>query len=193
MAQGPASRLDRRTWALAALGALADGGLASVAVEPLARALGTTKGSFYWHFADRRALLVAALELYEQEGTEEVIADLGRQPESGDQLASLFAVVFRDEGGDPVYHALLANTSDPDVAPVLQRITARRLDYLVQAMRQAGHPKTEAHHRGVLAYTTWLGLVQTERALGGRLFPSGHERDRYLSFLRDIVLNPNAG
>lgn len=173
---------------MAALRALAAGGPAAVAVEPLARALGATKGSFYWHFPDRRALLLAALELYEAEGTEAVIADLEALPASSDQLGQLFALVFRDEGGDPVYHALLAAASDPDIAPVLRRITRRRVGYLVQAMAGAGVSPSDAHHRAVLAYTSWLGLVQAERAAGGRLFPSLSARKRYLDFLRDLVL-----
>ncbi len=184
------TRLDRRTWALAALEALADGGPSAVAVEPLAKKLGATKGSFYWHFPDRRSLLVAALELYEQEGTESVIGSLRHQPGSHDQLDSLFDLVFRDEGGDPVYHALLANASEPSVAAVLRRITTRRLDYLTQAMTEPGqHSPVEAHQRAVLAYTTWLGLIQTERAVGGKLFPSKQARARYLNFLRTIILS----
>ena len=161
-----------------------------MAVEPLARTLGTTKGSFYWHFPDRRTLLQAALELYEREGTEGVISELQRGPGPVDQLDRLFALVFRDEGGDPVYHALLAAASDPDVAPVLRRITARRVEYLVQAMTAVGVPTAEAHDRAVLAYTSWLGLVQAERAVGGRLFPSLSARRRYLAFLREAILPP---
>lgn len=190
MPQAPSSRrgLDRRVWALAALAALAEGGLAAVAVEPLARRLGATKGSFYWHFPDRQALLIAALALYEQEGTDSVIGTLREQPSSDEQLRSLFAMVFRDEGGDPVYNALLANARDPTVGPVLQRITAGRLDYLVGAMAAVGHSRAEARHRAVLAYTTWLGLVQTERAVAGRLFESEQDRGRYLDFVEDILL-----
>lgn len=192
MTQGPSPRrgLDRRAWALAALAALAEGGLAAVAVEPLARRLGATKGSFYWHFPDRQGLLVAALALYEQEGTDGVIATLRKQPSSDEQLRSLFALAFRDEGGDPIYDALLANARDPTVGPVLQRITARRLDYLVEAMAAVGQPRAEARHRAVLAYTAWLGLVQTERAVGGRLFDSEQDRGRYLAFVEDILLGP---
>ncbi len=192
MAQGPSSRhrLDRRAWALAALEALSDGGLSAVAVEPLARKLGATKGSFYWHFPDRRALLVAALDLYEQEGTEAVITTLRRQRQPRDQLDALFELVFRDEGGDPVYHALLANASEQSVAPVLARITTRRLEYLAQAMTEVGYRPADAHQRAVLAYTTWLGLIQTERAVGGRVFVSKQARARYLSFLRTVTFAP---
>ena len=53
--------LDAGAWTDAALEALAGGGIAAVRVEPLAKTLGVTKGSFYWHFADRRALLDAML------------------------------------------------------------------------------------------------------------------------------------
>lgn len=192
MAQAPASRprLDRRAWAAAALEAFASGGPFSVAVEPLARKLGVTKGSFYWHFPDRRSLLEAALELYEQEGTESVIATLRQQPRFHDQLDNLFTLVFREEGGDPVYHALLANAAEPSVAPVLKRITIRRLDYLAQAMTEIDYPPAEAHRRAVLAYTTWLGLIQTERAVGGRLFSSERARADYLAFLRTAVFSP---
>ena len=53
----PRQRLSREAWAAAGLRALTDGGVAAVAVEPLAASLGTTKGSFYWHFSDREELV----------------------------------------------------------------------------------------------------------------------------------------
>lgn len=183
-------RLDRRRWAEAGLQALAEGGPDAVAVEPVARRLGATKGSFYWHFGDRQELLAGALELYEQVATDQVIAELGQLPDPKDQLARIFARVFAVEGGDPVYHSLLAHAEDPLIAPTLQRITRRRLEYLTTAMTSAGYPPPEATHRAVLAYTTWLGLVQSERAAGGRLFRSKAGRERYLTFLYAVILGP---
>lgn len=52
-------RLDRRAWIAAAFGELATHGWDGVRVEPIAAMLGVTKGSFYWHFADRDALIAA--------------------------------------------------------------------------------------------------------------------------------------
>src|SRR3954447_10135934 len=69
----PEARLAAADWETAALDALADSGLAGVAIEPLARRLGVTKGSFYWHFADREALLVAALARWETGHTDRII------------------------------------------------------------------------------------------------------------------------
>src|SRR3546814_7480606 len=58
-------RLSAEDWAQAALDLIAEHGVAAVAVEPLARRLGVTKGSFYWHFQSRDALLQAALARWE--------------------------------------------------------------------------------------------------------------------------------
>ena len=70
------SRLSRDDWTAAALRALAAGGLAAVAIEPLAAALGATKGSGYWHFANRAALVSATLERWEHDNTAAVIAQV---------------------------------------------------------------------------------------------------------------------
>lgn len=46
------TRLSAEDWLRAGLAALADTGPDALKAEPLARTLGTTKGSFYWHFKD---------------------------------------------------------------------------------------------------------------------------------------------
>ena len=86
--QARAAGSPREDWAAAALAAIADGGLAAVAVEPLAARLGTTKGSFYWHFANRDALLAAALALWEETTTTDV-ARPGRGPRRPDPAVRL--------------------------------------------------------------------------------------------------------
>ncbi|HUF50410.1 MAG TPA: TetR family transcriptional regulator, partial [Longimicrobiales bacterium] len=55
----------REEWLAAAAAALTRGGVEAVKVEALARDLAITKGSFYWHFADRPALLASVLDQWE--------------------------------------------------------------------------------------------------------------------------------
>ncbi|MBM7092942.1 helix-turn-helix transcriptional regulator, partial [Streptomyces sp. S12] len=74
-------RLSADDWAQAALDLIAEQGVAAVAVEPLARRLGVTKGSFYWHFPSRDALLVAALERWEKVEQETVFGQLEPIPD----------------------------------------------------------------------------------------------------------------
>ena len=65
-------RLTRSDWERAALQAIAESGMNAVAVEPLARRLGVTKGSFYWHFANREALMAAAITRWERDQLEDL-------------------------------------------------------------------------------------------------------------------------
>src|SRR5215210_963058 len=94
MPVGKRESLTAADWTEAALAALARGGLAAVAVEPLAKELGATKGSFYWHFADRNELLVSTLELWERRDTDRVIGAIGETDDVGIRLGNLLHVAF---------------------------------------------------------------------------------------------------
>ena len=67
-------RLTAQDWELGALDMIADLGLAAVAVEPLAKRLGVTKGSFYWHFSSRDALIEATLKRWGEDDSSDVIS-----------------------------------------------------------------------------------------------------------------------
>jgi len=96
---GRAGSLTAEDWVRAALRALAKGGVGAVAVEPLAQQLGVTKGSFYWHFPTRDALLSAALEHWEKESTEAVIVAVDTIADPRDRLMRLGAAVGGGGGG----------------------------------------------------------------------------------------------
>src|SRR5215217_5141721 len=99
-----AGALKAEVWVGAARAAMAEGGIDAVAVEPLARRLGVTKGSFYWHFKDRRALLEATLEGWEEESTEARISASRRISDRRERLIRLGEEVFGDaplDGDEP--------------------------------------------------------------------------------------------
>ncbi len=83
----PRPQTGRETWVRAAMQTLADAGLDGVKVETLARELGVTKGSFYWHFKDRRALLDAMLESWRDGRIEDIRSRTRAAP--GQEIAQL--------------------------------------------------------------------------------------------------------
>lgn len=62
-----ASPLQPDDWIRAAFARLAAEGIESVRIELLARDLGVSKGSFYWHFQDREELLAKMFERWEKD------------------------------------------------------------------------------------------------------------------------------
>src|SRR3970040_1299384 len=103
MKQERNARLSAEDWAQAALDLIAEQGVAAVAVEPLARRLGVTKGSFYWHFPSRDALLVAALERWEKVEQETVFGKLEAIADPGQRLRALFALVAHEFKSHVIY------------------------------------------------------------------------------------------
>ena len=153
-------RLSAEDWAQEALDQIAEQGVASVAVEPLARRLGVTKGSFYWHFPSRDALLQAALERWETVEQEEIFGSLERVPDPRDRLRALFQVVAHEVKSHIIYSELLKALDHPAVSPVIGRVSERRLEYLTASFRQAGLGRIEAQHRARLAYAAYVGFLQ---------------------------------
>ncbi len=154
------SRLSADDWARAALDVIAEEGVAAVAVEPLARSLGVTKGSFYWHFPSRDALLQAALESWEQGELEDVFAQLEAITDPRQRMRELFRKVAHEVRSHVIYSELLKALDHPIVQPVMQRVSKRRLDYLTLAFRQVGMVRSQAQHRAHLTYAAYVGFLQ---------------------------------
>ncbi len=157
---GVKKRRTKDDWTEVALKALAEGGVSAVAVEPLAARIGATKGSAYWHFPNREALLKATLERWEREHTEAVIDLVEARETPLDKLRTLFRYVLEDPESSAIELAMLAAKDDPAVAPVLARVTERRIAYLEELFAALGFAADTAHHRAVLAYSVYLGQAQ---------------------------------
>ena len=193
MARGKSESLSAGDWTQAALDALARGGLAAVAVEPLAKQLGTTKGSFYWHFADRNALIAAALDRWETRDTDLVIAAVERSGDATTRLRDLLRLAFTAAGGgaEPgtrsVELALQANAGHPLVAATLRRVSERRLTYLTTLFTELGLSSARARDRALLAYSAFLGHAQLAHATP-ELLPQGRAFATHVGRVVDALL-----
>jgi AcrR family transcriptional regulator len=159
-------RLSAADWERAALDVIAEQGLAAVAVEPLARRLGVTKGSFYWHFPTRDALIEAALRRWEQGDAEALLAQIEQIAEPRQRLEALFRRTSREMRSHVIYAAMLSALDHVAVKPVMQRLSQRRIQYLAIGYRALGLGRRDANHRARLAYAAYVGMLQLMMQLG---------------------------
>ncbi|RKT54799.1 TetR family transcriptional regulator [Saccharothrix australiensis] len=149
---------------MAALRALARGGVAAVAVDVLAGELGITRGSFYWHFKDREALLVAAVELWEQRTTDDLIARLATVDDPRDKLREGFRSALGAEAVAGLEPSLLAHVDHPVITPVVERVIERRIAFLAEVYAELGLTPAVARRQAVVAYAAYLGWADLRRS-----------------------------
>ena len=159
----PAAPLSREAWVKAATNLIALEGVQAVAVEPLALALGVTKGSFYWHFRNRDELIQAALEAWEQDQSADVVTRYGGIVDPRRRLRVLLFAAFEDVANGKFFAALAVSSGDPRVQPYLRRATERRLAFGVEAFQALGLAEDEARQRALLAYAAYAGYFQLLR------------------------------
>ena len=176
-------------WIRAAAGRLVRDGIGAVAIEALARDLGVTKGSFYWHFRDRPALLEALLADWARRSTEPLLERLRRAGEDpAARLGKLAATVAGEGAGalDPSIRAWALH--DRVAAEILRRVDEARLAFIAGEFRALGFAPQAAWTRARLFYLHLLGehaLAFDEMSLAQRLA----EAERVLDLL-SIPLAP---
>lgn len=151
-------RLNKDHWIEAGLLVLARSGIEAVRVERLAEELRVTKGSFYWHFKDRGALLTAMLEAWAAKSTGEIIAraDEGGAPAA--RLKRLFEIVVQGDGRlDRAIRSWAAQNET--AAEAARRVDARRFGYLKALFLGLGFAEDVALARARLVYQAYVGQI----------------------------------
>ncbi len=190
--------LTAEDWLRAAIAASAEKGVGAIAVEPLAKKLGVTKGSFYWHFKNRLALLEAVLAKWEEACTEAIIASAERIAEPRARLLQLFddALTEAPPSGASSWAALYSRAfeqalsdaaEDPVVKPFVRRVAERRVDYAEACYGALGFAPDEAQQRALLAYAAYSGTMRLMREVPSRM-PRGEAYARYREHLKRTLI-----
>ena len=159
-------RLTADDWLQAGLQALASSGPEALKAEPLARALETTKGSFYWHFDDVPGYRQALLEFWH-----DLTGNLPAAPsEKSEAVAQLRSMMQDGFGGDPATEAAMRSwaTTDPSAAEKLARLDRVRLDHLAKILRELGVTNPDIA-RTLYAAKVGMGLLAEDVADGTAL------------------------
>ena len=159
MDQVPApTRTPRSAWIDEGLRALAAGGPDAVRIEPLAQTLGVTRGGFYWHFKDRRALLNEMLDTWERRSTDEVLERV--ESEGGDPRSKVRRAGMLTFSRDLLPIDLAVRDwarRDRAVARRLRRVDNRRIEYLRSLIGTFISDPADVEARSMLAFSLAIG------------------------------------
>jgi AcrR family transcriptional regulator len=155
------TRTPRTSWIEEGLRALGVGGPDAVRVETLAQALGVTKGGFYWHFDDRRALLEEMLDAWERVMIDEAIERVeGEGGDARDKLARLFALASSREARGLMKIELAVRDwarRDKAVARRLRRVDNRRMEYMRSLFSAFCRDQDDVEVRCLLVASLFIG------------------------------------
>jgi AcrR family transcriptional regulator len=161
--------LSVEAWCKAALNLIVREGVQALAVEPMTRALGVTKGSFYWHFENRDALVRETLKRWELDQTRDLFARFGGIEDPHARLRILMFAAFEDIENGLFFAALSSSSEDPRVQPYLQRVSEQRLDYVTGSFQALGLDPGEARRKALAAYASYVGYFHLLRAIPDRV------------------------
>jgi AcrR family transcriptional regulator len=157
-----ADQLSATDWLDQGLKVLAESGFTALKAEPLAKAMGVSRGSFYWHFADIGAFHAAILKHWREVAAEQIIADVEATSDNPVQL-----LLRRAFGGRLTLENAVRSwaTLDPLARSAVQAIDRRRLSYVESMLRGSGLSPSAARARAQILYWAFLGFALSDQPL----------------------------
>lgn len=177
-------RLQRSDWIAAARDALLIAGYSTIKIDALARTLAVTRGSFYWHFANRAELLDSLISDWETNNSAAIFEALKTPGQPVERLRALGRVWLDENGYSPAYDSAVRDWArvSPKVQEAVKRVDNARIASFEELFVAAGYQPTEAFIRARITYFHQVGYyamgVQEPTSL----------RDDYLELYISVLL-----
>lgn len=157
-------QLSAKDWLDQGLKVLAKKGFTALKAEPMAKAMGVSRGSFYWHFTDIGAFHTELLSRWREVAAEQVITGVEAAANDQPPLAVLLRRTFA--GRRALEKAVRSwAASDAGARNAVQAIDRRRLDYVANLIAAEGLTLEAAQARAQILYWAFLGFALSDRAL----------------------------
>jgi AcrR family transcriptional regulator len=159
-----ADQLSATDWLDQGLRTLVKSGFTALKAEPLAKAMGVSRGSFYWHFADIGAFHAAILAHWRDVAVEQIITDVEAVSPARDALPALLRRAF---GSRPPLESAMRSwaTHDDRVRTAVAAVDRRRVAYVESLLKNSGLSAEVARARAQIFYWAFLGFALSDKPL----------------------------
>jgi AcrR family transcriptional regulator len=157
------AQLTVQDWLDHGLKALAAKGAGALKAEPLAKSLGVSRGSFYWHFVDIAVFRTAILAHWREVSAERVIADLEAAAREDPLLLLLRRTFSRRQTLEKAVRSWA--TFDAEARTAVEAVDRRRVDYIERRLRASGLAAEVAQARAQVLYWAFVGYALSDKPL----------------------------
>ena len=148
MVKKSSKRLSREQWLSNALEILSKEGNAKLRIETVTKALGVTKGSFYWHFKDRADFVRRIADYWARYSTEQVIEVINKsQGTASERLFDIMNFLYRKDHGKYDVSMRAWAAQEPEVARIVKKVDARRFSFVRALFIELGFKGQELEMR----------------------------------------------
>lgn len=154
-------KLTKEEWLSAGLTILTEQGPDSLKVDVLCKYQGVTKGSFYHHFSNRLDYIQQLLAFWQQQNTQDIIAQVEHIEALPQRSAALDAITLAAETGPEKAFRAWAQT-DTTVAKFVQQVDEQRIEYLQLIIAPQLPDSKGANLIAKLAYAHFIGAQQLD-------------------------------
>lgn len=174
-------RVSAADWIEAAMRLLAREGVDAIRIDRLCADLEVTKGSFYWHFPNREALISAIARDWASrrpQSTFEAIRSLKAAPR--EKLYRLFDLYWRDDivRFDRAMRAWAL--SEPAIRKAVIATDREMLAFVAGLLGDIGYTKDDAHMRAATIFFTGIGMSAAPHLVAR---DNNGERERWLNMI----------
>ncbi len=155
-------KLSRDTWLDGAAAAITEGGFENVRVLTLAKRLGVTRGSFYWHFKDHAELVASFLDRWRDRR----LGELAYLRKSGEDGKSELRRIFRMVLSEPARATRQMRVElavrdfarrDTHAAKIVAEVDRGRIEHCAALLQESMADKKQARDLALLVYVATIG------------------------------------
>ena len=151
------ARLTKDDWTQFGLRELAKQGYHRLKAQTLAKKLGVSRGSFYWHFKDIADFEQSVLELWKTQATAQISSANNELRDNNERLTALIELVLTPSSIERAIRSW--SVVDTSVAKTVSHIDKFRYAYIEKILKDIDVDKNEIESRALLLY--WAGIGQT--------------------------------
>lgn len=178
-------RLTSEVWTAAAFEVFTRDGLQAISIEALAKQLGATRGSFYWHFHSRDDLIDSILTQWRHAATE-AQQRLREITDPRERLRAFLSESISNLDYGKREIDLLSLMDNPMVRAAVEEHTLARTEFVEEALIEAGHAPRDAHTEAIQSWALWIGAYQLATTMP-QLVPGNTPQEKLATTTRSLL------